>query len=91
LEFFLLSWKLLSRCNWVASKAQRVETLARDERTIFTKVWNVITLNTIGMELAQIETLVISRASARELVIADSWFITFNGNWDLNSNTQAET
>jgi hypothetical protein len=43
------------------------------------------------MELAQIETLVISRASARELVIADSWFITFNGNWDLNSNTQAET
>jgi hypothetical protein len=56
-------------------------------RTTFTKVWNVIILNTIGMELAQIETLVISRASARELVIADSWFITFNGNWDLISNT----
>jgi hypothetical protein len=47
--------------------------------------------NTIGMELAQIQTLVISGASARELVSADSWFITFDGDGHLIFNIQAET
>ncbi len=77
-----------------SSKAQRVETLARDERTIFTKVWNVIILNTIGMELAQNETLVISRASATSQRISYCRLMVHNFQWQLGSHfqyTQAET